>query len=56
MSQVAGRLITFEGGDGTGKSTQLRMTQSWLREQGHQVLVTHEPGYPFRIGDSEAAS
>jgi len=44
MSQVAGRLITFEGGDGTGKSTQLRMTQSWLREQGHQVLVTHEPG------------
>jgi len=44
MSQEAGRLITFEGGDGTGKSTQLRMTQSWLREQGHQVLVTHEPG------------
>ena len=44
MSQTAGRLITFEGGDGTGKSTQLRMTQSWLREQGYQVLVTHEPG------------
>jgi len=44
MSHTAGRLITFEGGDGTGKSTQLRMTQSWLREQGHQVLVTHEPG------------
>ncbi len=44
MSHATGRLITFEGGDGTGKSTQLRMTESWLREQGCQVLVTHEPG------------
>lgn len=40
----AGRLITFEGGDGSGKSTQLRMTEAWLCEQGHEVLVTHEPG------------
>jgi len=39
-----GRLITFEGGDGSGKSTQLRMTEAWLREQGYRVLVTHEPG------------
>jgi dTMP kinase len=39
-----GRLITFEGGDGCGKSTQLRMTAAWLREQGFEVLVTHEPG------------
>lgn len=44
MSRTAGRLITFEGGDGTGKSTQLRMTESWLVEQGCEVLVTHEPG------------
>ena len=44
MSHSTGRLITFEGGDGTGKSTQLRLTQAWLKEQGHQVLVTHEPG------------
>lgn len=44
MSRTAGRLITFEGGDGTGKSTQLRMTGSWLVEQGCDVLVTHEPG------------
>lgn len=44
MSHAVGRLITFEGGDGTGKSTQLRMTKSWLCEQGHEVLVTHEPG------------
>jgi len=40
----AGRLITFEGGDGSGKSTQLRMTETWLSEQGYKVRVTHEPG------------
>ncbi|MDX8403875.1 MAG: dTMP kinase, partial [Mariprofundaceae bacterium] len=39
-----GRLITFEGGDGSGKSTQLRMTETWLREQEYEVLITHEPG------------
>jgi dTMP kinase len=44
MNNCTGRLITFEGGDGTGKSTQLRMTEAWLREQGYQVLVTREPG------------
>lgn len=44
MNNATGRLITFEGGDGSGKSTQLRMTETWLREQGHEVLVTHEPG------------
>lgn len=44
MSEATGRLITFEGGDGSGKSTQLRMTETWLRELGHEVVVTHEPG------------
>ncbi len=44
MSNNAGQLITFEGGDGSGKSTQLRLTETWLREQGHELLVTHEPG------------
>ncbi len=44
MSDSIGRLITFEGGDGSGKSTQLRMTTEWLRELGHEVVVTHEPG------------
>ncbi len=39
-----GRLITFEGGDGSGKSTQLHMTETWLSEQGYKVRVTHEPG------------
>jgi dTMP kinase len=44
MNKGAGRLITFEGGDGSGKSTQLRMTAAWLQEHGHKVIVTHEPG------------
>ena len=44
MNNGAGRLITFEGGDGSGKSTQLRMTAAWLQEHGHEVIVTHEPG------------
>jgi len=43
-NREAGRLITFEGGDGSGKSTQLHMTAEWLRELGHEVVVTHEPG------------
>jgi len=39
-----GRLITFEGGDGSGKSTQIAMTAEFLRSRGHEVMVTHEPG------------
>jgi len=39
-----GQLITFEGGDGSGKSTQLKLTANWLREQGKDVLETKQPG------------
>jgi len=39
-----GRLITFEGGDGCGKSTQLKLTANWLRAQGKHVLETRQPG------------
>ena len=39
-----GKLITFEGLDGTGKSTQLRKLAGALRETGHKVLETREPG------------
>jgi dTMP kinase len=39
-----GLFITFEGGEGTGKSTQIAKLEARLREQGIQVLCTREPG------------
>ena len=36
--------ITLEGPEGSGKTTQLRLLESWLREQGHDTLATREPG------------
>jgi dTMP kinase len=38
------RFITFEGLDGSGKSTQLELAAAWLREQGIACTVTREPG------------
>jgi dTMP kinase len=39
-----GKFITFEGLDGTGKSTQMRKLAAVVREAGHRVVETREPG------------
>ena len=39
-----GVLIAFEGGEGSGKTTQARLVSIWLRELGYDVETTYEPG------------
>lgn len=36
--------IVFEGGEGSGKSTQVKLLVKTLRQKGYKVLLTHEPG------------
>lgn len=39
-----GKFITFEGGEGCGKSTQVKRLEAFLRSEGYEVLLTREPG------------
>lgn len=41
---MSGTFITFEGIDGSGKTTQLRLLAQYLRSQGCELLLTREPG------------
>lgn len=40
----AGLFVAFEGVEGAGKGTQIRLAKEWLEEQGVEVLVSREPG------------
>ncbi len=39
-----GLFLAFEGVEGAGKSTQIKLLHDWLQEQGREVVVTREPG------------
>ncbi len=43
-TDAAALFIVFEGGDGSGKSTQARLLRDWLAGQGREVVLTREPG------------
>jgi dTMP kinase len=40
----SGIFVALEGGEGSGKSTQARRLAEWLRDEGYDVVLTHEPG------------
>lgn len=44
MTILHGRFITFEGGEGVGKTTQIQRAAAWLRAAGVDVVLTREPG------------
>jgi dTMP kinase len=44
MNRLPGKLITFEGVDGSGKTTQVALAAAALEREGYDVLTTREPG------------
>jgi len=43
-SKLKGKFIVLDGPDGCGKSTQLKLLADYLKEQGVEVVTTHDPG------------
>ena len=43
VMETKGKFIVFEGTDGSGKSTQMKLLSSYLAEKGEQCYLTHEP-------------
>ena len=41
---MRGRFVTFEGGEGAGKSTLIERARQWLCQHGYEVVMTREPG------------
>jgi dTMP kinase len=44
QSTTSGLFIAFEGGEGSGKSTQATILKEWIESQGASVILTREPG------------
>lgn len=41
-----GLFITFEGADGCGKTTQIKLAAKYLQQHGYDIVLTREPGSP----------
>ena len=44
MLQLSGKFITFEGPEGSGKSTVMKAVEAFLQNEGYEIVTTREPG------------